>query len=430
MPLSKPTETPEGYKPGEGKMRAVVYHGKKDVRVETVDRPTISDPRDVIVKSTATTVCGSDLHLYHGAIPTIKAGDILGHEGIGVVDQVGAQVTKFKVGDRVLSTFSIGCGECAQCKDEQYSMCDRTNSSPLMGKLMGQKIGGVLGFSHLLGGFAGTQAEYFRIPMAEINCFKIPDKMPDEKAILLTDVSATAYHSVYDIDFKEGETAAVWGAGPIGQLISQWLLRVFKAKTVILIDNEVPRLDWAKDKLGVDTLNFDHVSNVAEEVMRRVPGGVDVSFDAAGFRYAKSFLHRAMQTLSLETDTPETLNECIRATGKRGRISVIADYVGTCSGFLIGALMEKGQRLQGNGQAPTQRYMDKIFEYVDTGTFDPSLILTHRFAFEDLDKAYKAFDEKRVDVTKHRPYLKAFVETTASATRADGTPQLESVPGF
>ncbi len=425
-----PTATAPGYKPGEGKMHALTYHGKKDVRVSEVDRPTITDPTDIVIRSTAATVCGSDLHLFHGDIPDLEKGEILGHEGVGVVEQVGAQITKFKVGDRVVASFSIACGTCRFCKDGWFSMCDRTNKSQNMDQLYGQKIGGILGYSHLLGGYAGTQAEYFRVPFGDVNCFHIPDEVPDEKALLLADVSLTAYHSVVDIGFKEGETAAIWGAGPIGQLISQWLTKVFGAKKVILIDNVAPRLQWAKDRLPIETINFDHTGKVAEEILKKVPGGVDVSFDAAGFRYSKSFLHRAMQTLSLETDTPENLNEAIRATRKQGRISVIADYVGLCNGFLIGALMEKAITLKGNGQAPVQAYMDKVInEYIIPGKFDPTLILTHRFTFDDVAKAYKAFDQKRLDEAKGIPYLKAFVETKHSKPRAPGTPELGPVPG-
>lgn len=425
----KPTATSTDYKPGEGKMQALTYHAKRDVRLATFPIPTITDAKDIIVRTTGVTVCGSDLHLFHGDIPDLAPGEILGHEGVGIVDQVGAQVTKFQPGDRVVSSFSIACGSCAYCKEGNFTMCDRTNKSGKMEQLYGQKIGGILGYSHLLGGYAGTQAEYFRVPFGDVNCFHVPDSVPDEKAILLADVSLTAYHSVVDINFKQGETAAIWGAGPIGQLIAQWLVKVFEAKRVILIDNVGARLEWAQEHLGVETINFDTTPHVADEIISRV-GGVDVSFDAAGFRYSKSFLHKAMQMLQLETDTPETLNEAIRATRKRGRISVIADYIGTCSGFLIGALMEKGITLKGNGQAPVQRYMDKVLnEYVVPGKFDPTLILTHRFSFDDVDKAYRAFDQKRTDEFKVIPYLKAFIETKHSKPRAQGTPELGPVPG-
>lgn len=426
-----PTATATSYKPGEKAMHALTSQGKEDVRISSIPVPTITDPTDIVIRATGVTVCGSDLHLYHGKIPDLKQGDILGHEGVGIVDQVGAQITKFKPGDRVVAAFGVACGSCRYCEDGFFTACERTNKSSRMDKLYGQKISGVLGYSHLLGGYAGTQAEYIRIPFGDVNCFKLPDEVPDEKAILLADVTGTAYHSVVDIQFKEGETAAVWGAGPIGQLIAQWLTKVFGAKKVILIDNVVPRLQWAKDRLDIEVINFDLTPDVTAEILKKVPGGVDVSFDAAGFRYAKSFLHRAMQSIGAETDTPENLNEAIKATRLGGRISVIADYVGLTNGLNIGAVMEKGLMLKGNGQAPVQRYMKSLIEdYIVPGKFDPTLILTHRFKFEDLDKAYRSFDQKRFDEAKGVPYIKCFVQTKFSQPRAPGTPELSSVPGF
>ncbi|CBQ70039.1 probable glutathione-dependent formaldehyde dehydrogenase [Sporisorium reilianum SRZ2] len=426
-----PTATSTTYKPGEKTMHALTWHGAEDVRLSEVRRPTVTDPTDVIIRNTGVTICGSDLHLYHNKIPDIQPGDILGHEGVGIVDQVGAQVTLFTPGDRVVATFSIACGKCTYCKERQFTMCDCTNKSAKMEQLYGQKLGGILGYSHLLGGYAGTQAEYFRMPFGDVNCFHVPPEVPDEKALLMADVTLTAYHAVVDIGFQKGETAAVWGAGPIGQLIAQWLTKVFGAKKVILIDCVAPRLHWAQDRLDIETINFEQTPEVTDEVLKKVPGGVDVSFDAAGFRYAKSLKHKAMQAAGVETDTPETLNEAIRATRKFGRIAVIADYVGECSGFLIGALMEKGVMLKGSGQAPVQAYMDEVFkEYIVPGKFDPTLILTHRFKLEDIAKAYKAFDEKRFDDTKGIPIIKTFIETKASKPRAEGTPELGPVPGF
>ncbi|GAC97986.1 alcohol dehydrogenase [Pseudozyma hubeiensis SY62] len=428
-----PTATSTTYKPGEGSMLALTFQGTKDVQLSEVARPTVTDPTDIVIRNTAVTVCGSDLHLYHNVIPNLKKGDILGHEGTGIVEQVGASVTKFKPGDRVVAAFNIACGSCRYCKEKLFTMCDRTNSSAQMEQLYGQKLGGVLGYSHLLGGYAGTQAEYFRVPFGDVNCFHVPETVSDEKAIMMADITLTAYHTVVDIDFKEGETAAIWGAGPIGQLVAQWLVRVFHAKQVILIDNVAARLQWAKDKLGnISTINFDVTPDVVAEILKKCPGGVDVSFDTAGARYAKSLAHKAMQMVGAETDTSENLNEAIRATRKFGRISVIADYVGQCNAFEIGALMEKGIMLKGNGQAPVQAYMEQVFkDYVVPGKFDPTLVLTHRFKLEDIPKVYKAFDEKRTDDSKGGiPIIKTFIETKASKPKAPGTPALSSVPGF
>ncbi|KAJ1596404.1 hypothetical protein NDA14_007104 [Ustilago hordei] len=213
--------------------------------------------------------------------------------------------------------------------------------------------------------------------------------------------------------------------------MSQWLTKVFGAKKVILIDNVAPRLQWATDRLDVEDINFVHTSKVAEEAMKKIPDGVDVSFDAAGCRYSKSLLHKAIQTLSLETGTPETLNKCILATRKYGRISVIADYVGLCVGSLIGALMEKAITLKGNGQAPVQAYVEKVInEYIAPGKFGPTMILTHCFTFDHVAKAYQSFDKKRNDEAKGIPSIKAFFETKHSKPHSEGTPELGSVPGI
>ncbi|SPC61937.1 probable glutathione-dependent formaldehyde dehydrogenase [Ustilago sp. UG-2017b] len=353
-----PTASADGYKPGKSTMHALTYQGKRDVRVSTVDKPTITDPAD---------------------IPDLEKAQILGHECVGTVEHY--------------------------CKAKQFSMCDRTNKSGKTEQLYGQKLGGILGYSHLLSGYAGTQAEYFRVPFGDVNCIHLPDEVPDD---------------IVDIGF--------WKARP---LPSEWLIKVFGAKKVILIDNVAPRLQWAKDRLDVEDINFDHTPKVAEKAMKKIPDGVDVSFDAAGCRYSKSFLHKAIQTLSLETGAPETLNKCILATRKYGRISVIADYVGLCVGSLIGALMEKAITLKGNGQAPVQAYMEKVInEYIAPGKFGPTMILTHRFTFDHVAKAYQSFDKKRIDEAKGIPSIKAFFETKHSKPRSEGTPELGSVPGI
>ncbi|EPQ27157.1 uncharacterized protein PFL1_05438 [Pseudozyma flocculosa PF-1] len=428
----KPTAISPGYEaaPSGETMEALTWHGVRDVRMATVPKPTVSDANDAVIRITGSTVCGSDLHLYHGEILQLKQGDVLGHEAIGVVEQVGDAVRTIKVGDRVVCSFSISCGQCDMCKRDLGSMCDVVNKSSVMDKLYGKKIGGVLGYGHFLGGFAGAQSEAMRMPFADRNCFKVPDSLPDEKALYLSDIVCTSYHSVVDVDFQPGETAAIWGAGPIGLNLCQWLKPdLFNAKKVILVDNDVHRLAFARDRFGVETINFDEVKDVAAAIQELVPIGVDVSFDAAGFRYAKTALHKAMRAVALETDSPEVLNEAIRATRKFGKISIAADYAGTTNGFLIGALMERGIQLKGNGQAPTQRYIPKLMkEYLEPGRFDPTIILTHRFKLEDTAEIYAAFDEKRFDESKGVGLLKCFVETKHSFPRAEGTPELSKIP--
>lgn len=431
-------------------MQALTWQGKFDVRVKQMPKPKVRDPNDAVIKVTGSTVCGSDLHLLHGDILQLKPDDILGHEGMGIVESVGSNVKKIKPGDRVVASFSIGCGECPFCKDQLGSMCEKTNSSSVMKALYGQNFSGLLGYSHFAGGYAGCQAEYFRSPYADYNLLKIPDGIPDEKALFLSDIVCTSYHSVVDIDFQKGQTAAIWGAGPIGLNVAQWLKNVgfrrrmacravtltgspsqcFGAKRVLLIDSVQNRLDFAKEKIGVEVLNRDGLSStdVVKKLYEMEELGWDTSFDTAGFRYAQSIAHKAMRAMALETDSPEMLNECITATRKHGRISVAADYAGLANGFNIGALMEKGIMLKGNGQAPAQKYMAKLLnEYIVPGKFDPTLILTHRFDISEMDKLYHAFDKKLTDQNSGVGVLKTFVQTKFSSPPAAGMPTLSKV---
>lgn len=411
-------------------MKALTWQGKFDVRLKDMPKPKIMEDHDAIIKVTGSTVCGSDLHLLHGDILQLQPDDILGHEGMGIVESVGKNVKKLKVGDRVVASFSIGCGECAFCKDQLGSMCEKTNSSSVMKALYGQNFSGLLGYSHFAGGYAGCQAEYFRSPYADYNLLKIPDGIPDEKVMFLSDIVCTSFHSVVDVDFQSGSTAAIWGAGPIGLNVAQWLKRCFGAKRVVIIDDVQNRLDFAKEKLGVEVLNREGLSSqdVVKKLYEMEELGWQYSFDTAGFRYAKSIAHKAMRAMALETDTSETLNECITATRKHGRISIAADYAGLANAFNIGALMEKGIMLKGNGQAPAQLYMQKLLdEYIVPNKFDPTLILTHRFDLSQMDQLYHAFDQKKTDSNSGVGVLKTFVQTKFSSKPGPGMPQLSDV---
>ncbi|UZJ54062.1 hypothetical protein CBS101457_003382 [Exobasidium rhododendri] len=412
-------------------MMALTWQGKEKVEMKEMPKPKIMDENDALIKVTGSTVCGSDLHLLHGDILQLVPDDILGHEGMGVVESVGSNVKKIKVGDRVVASFSISCGFCKFCKEKLGSMCENTNSSSVMKTLYGQNFSGLLGYGHFAGSYSGAQAEYFRAPYADNNLLKIPDGVSDEKAMFLSDIVCTSYHSVVDIDFKEGNTAAIWGAGPVGLNIAQWLKRVFKAKRVVIIDTVQNRLDFAKEKIGVEILNRDTdcPEGVVKKLYEMEPTGWDACFDVAGFRYAQSLMHKAMRAMALETDSPEILNECIVATRKHGRISIAADYAGLANGFNIGALMEKGIMLKGNGQAPAQLYMEKILnDYIIPEKFDPTLILTHRFDLSEMDKLYHAFDQKLFDGEKGVGILKTFVQTKFSNPPGPGMPALSKVP--
>jgi len=408
------------------KMMACTWWGSMDVRMTEEDVPAVTDPHDAVIKVTGSTVCGSDLHLLHGEVPTLSKGLILGHEAIGIIDELGPGLASsgLRVGDRVVIAFPISCGKCRFCKQKLTTACETTNASGLMQKLYGTTIVGVYGYSHLLGGYAGCQAEYIRVPFADQNVLQIPDTVPDEKALYISDIVSTSYHAVFDTGVEEGDVVGVWGLGPIGLLVCQWLRRTFRASRIIAVDHVPARLQLAREKWGVEIVDFAEVGKelgmdgVVKKVLEMCPGGLDKAIDCAGFRYRKSFIHKVQAAVGLETDQPEVLNEMIRSVRKFGSIGVIADYAGTMNGFLMGGVMEKGIRLIGNGQAPVQKYWHDLLRKIETGEHDPTVILTHRFPFEKCAEVYYAFDEKREGM------MKTFLETKASFPRAEGTPEL------
>ncbi|KAI9817702.1 MAG: hypothetical protein M1832_004596 [Thelocarpon impressellum] len=403
----------------EGSMLALRWYGNQDVRVEEVAIPAITDPEDVVVKVTGSTVCGSDLHLYHREILQLQKGDILGHEWMGVVDQVGPGVSKVKKGDRVVASFQIACGKCSFCQSGLSSMCDQTNSSKLQEKMYGKPFAGLFGYSHFAGGFAGGQAEYVRCPFADVNLLKVPDAIPDEKALFLSDIIPTAYHSTVCAEVGEGKSVAIWGLGPVGLYAAKWA-KLAGARRVICIDSVPERLAMAKDRLGCEIIDFTVKTDVVAAIYELEPEGVDCAIDAAAFRYTKGVLHTVQRAVGFETDSAEVVNEALRATRKFGHISLVADYAATTNGFLIGALMEKGITLRGTGQTPVQRYWPQLLAKVESGEFDPTIILSHRFPLEEFAELYAAFDRKELGI------MKTFVQTRFSGPPAPGTPALSS----
>ncbi|TPX55282.1 hypothetical protein PhCBS80983_g05455 [Powellomyces hirtus] len=403
----------------DSEMKALAWFGKEDLRLITTAIPKVTHPKDALIKVTGTTVCGSDLHLLHGDILQLKKGDILGHEYMGIVEDVGSEVTKIKKGDRVVAAFNIGCGECEYCKKKLFTECDTTNNSSFMETLYGHKLGGIMGYGHFGGGFAGGQAEWVRQPFADVNLLPVGD-LPAEKALYLSDIVGTSYHAVERSGAQEGETVGIWGLGPIGLHVAQWL-RIKGVKRIIAVDNVPERLKMAQEKWGVETINFDEHTDVVARVAELVPGGLDRSIDCAAFRYAKSMLHKVQRAVGLETDTSEIVNEQIRAVKKFGTVALIADYAATCNGFLIGAVMEKGISLIGCGQAPVQKYWEQLLEDIRSGKFDPTTIVTHRFTFEQIVDVYKRFDKKEAGI------LKVFLQTKYSEPPAPGTPPLMDV---
>jgi len=401
-------------------MLACVWEGKEKLEVKHVPVPDLTDEEDVIIRVTGSTVCGSDLHLYHGEISQLKVGEILGHEAMGIVEKVGPAVTHVKPGDRVVAAFNIACGKCKYCKKELYTACESTNNSSVMQALYGQRIAGALGYSHFTGGFSGAQAEFLRVLYGNTNLLKVPDGMSDEKALFLSDIVPTAYHAVWDAGVKEGDVVGVWGLGPVGLNVVQWLHNVFRASRIIVVDDVPERLALAKERWGAEVVNLG-TANVSSKILELVPEGLDRSIDCAGFRYTKSAIHKVERAIGIETDMSEVMNEMIRATKKSGTIALIADYSAYTNHLLIGGIMEKGLRVIGCGQAPIQRYWAKCLEHIEQGRFDPTIILTHRFLLEETADVYAAFDRKESGI------MKVFLQTQFSSPPSIGTPHVTSV---
>jgi len=390
----------------EETMRALVWLGAETVQVQTVSKPTVMFPTDAVVKVTATTICGSDLHLYHKAIPEMKAGDILGHEFIGIIEKVGSEVKNVKVGDRVVVSFCICCGKCDYCRRQEFTGCDTTNDSRLMEEMYGYRCAGMFGYSHLTGGYSGGQAEYVRVPLADVNTLHIPRSVPDQSALMLADVACTAWHAVELGNVSKGRSVVIWGAGPIGLLSAMWSV-YREARTVVVIDRVKERLDKVHYKFGgrVLTINYEDpdTSDIIGCVKRLIPGGPDCTIDAVGFRYTKTMKHKVETMFMLETDSIDALTEAIITVRKYGTVSIIGDYVGYVNHFPIGAVMEKGLTLR-SGQAPVQKYWKKILEIIQNDKkWDPSFIISHYLEFEELPKAYRLFDRKESG------FIKAFV---------------------
>jgi len=410
--------------PSGEKMKALAWMGKNDVRVIETNKPKIIEATDAIVKVTGSTVCGSDVHLLHSVILQLEKGDILGHEFCGIVEQVGPGVKNLKPGERVVNSFCISCGECEFCKKKLPTACEKTNASRLQSKMYGGSLSGIFGYSHFVGGFAGGQAEYVRIPLADNNLLRLPDSVPDEKGLYLSDVLPTSYHAVTYTGVKEGDTVAVWGLGPIGFMACYWALKHMGAKCVIGVDNNW-RTEYAKSKIeGLKTINYTTLESgesVPSKIREMVPGGVDVSIDATGGEYAKGWMHKMELATGMEQDTSEMINEAIYSTKKFGKVGIISDYVGYTNHFNVGALMELGISLIGCGQSPVHRYWEEIRDMVESGKVDPTIMLTHRFRLDDIAKAYHMQEQRKDGL------VKCFVETRFSGPRAEGTPELTTL---
>jgi threonine dehydrogenase-like Zn-dependent dehydrogenase len=379
-------------------MKALRWYGTEDVRVEQVPDPEILNPRDAIVKVTSTAICGSDLHMYDGYIPTMQQGDILGHEFMGEIVELGREVTTLKRGDRVIVPFTISCGSCFFCQSQLWSLCDNSNPNAGMAeKAYGYSAAGLFGYSHLFGGYAGGQAEYVRVPFADVGPLKVPEHLSDEQVLFLTDILPTGYQAAEFCAIKPGDTVAVWGCGPVGQFAirSAYMLG---AERVIAIDRVPERLELARSYGKADVLNYEE-DTVLEALREMTSGrGPDSCIDAVGLEAhgggLDGFYDRVKQSLRLETDRPTALRLAIQACRKGGVVSIPGVYGGLLDKFPLGAAFNKGLTLK-MGQTHVHRYTKPLLERIERGDIDPSGIITHRLKLDAAPEAYRTFRDKK-----------------------------------
>jgi threonine dehydrogenase-like Zn-dependent dehydrogenase len=384
-------------------MKANCWYGKNDVRVERVPDPEIINPNDAIIQVTSTAICGSDLHLYDGYIPAMYRGDILGHEFMGEVVDIGPGVRTLSIGDRVVVPFPIACGHCFFCERQEYSLCENSNPNAWMAeKLWGHSPAGLFGYSHLLGGYAGGQAEYVRVPFADIGPFRIPDGFSDEQVLFLSDILPTGYMAAENCEIDEGDTVAVWGCGPVGlfAIKSAFLLG---AARVIAIDRFPERLRLAREQCGAETLDYEAV-DVLESLKEATGGrGPDACIDAVGLEAHGhgpiAGYDRVKQAMRLETDRPFVLRQAMMACRNGGTLSIPGVYGGFLDKVPFGTLMNRSIKVK-TGQTHVHRYMAPLLERIANGEIDPSFIITHRLALEEAPHAYEMFKHKQDECIK------------------------------
>lgn len=384
-------------------MKALCWNGIEDVRVETVPDPKIINQGDVVLKITSTAICGSDLHLYDGFIPSMKPGDILGHEFMGEVVEVGRDVTKLRIGDRVIVPFNIACGHCHYCEHNLHSLCDNSNpNAPLAEKMYGSSGAGLFGYSHLYGGYAGGQAEYVRVPFADVGPLKVPDHLSDEQVLFLTDIFPTGYMAAENANIQPGHIVAVWGCGPVGQFAIQSAL-IMGAERVIAIDRFPERLKMAQEH-GAEVINYEQQDDVVGMLKHMTGGrGPDSCIDAVGMEAHSAELtgiyDRVKQTMRLETDRPHALREAIQACRKGGTISIPGVYGWLLDKVPFGTAFAKGLTFR-MGQTHVHRYTQPLLELVENGVIDPTFVITHRLPLDQAPEAYKMFRDKQDNCIK------------------------------
>lgn len=378
-------------------MRALCWHGKNDIRCDTVPDPRIEEPRDAIIRVTSCAICGSDLHLMDGYMPTMESGDILGHEFMGEVMEVGPASKKLKVGDRVVVPFTIICGECEQCRKGNFSVCERTNrNADMASKAMGYTTAGLFGYSHMTGGFPGGQAEYVRVPYADVGPVKVPNGMSDEQALFLGDIFPTGWMAALNCDIEPDDTVAIWGCGPVAQFCIR-SAQMLGAKQVLAIDRVPERLAMAQ-AIGAETINFDE-EKVPDRLKDLTGGrGPDKCIDAVGMEAhaggsVDAIMDKAKASVMLATDRSHVLREAIMACRPAGIVSVPGVYGGMLDNVPFGAAMNKGLTIR-TGQTHVNRYIEDLMRRIEEGEIDPSFVITHRAGLEEGPELYRTFRDK------------------------------------
>jgi threonine dehydrogenase-like Zn-dependent dehydrogenase len=385
-------------------MLANCWEGPQHVKVQEVPDPRILNQSDAIVRITSTAICGSDMHLFNGFVPTMERGDILGHEFMGEVMEVGKNVKKLKVGDRVVVPFPIACGECWSCKNDLWSLCENSNPNAWIAeKMMGHSPAGVFGYSHMLGGFAGGQAEFARVPFADVGPLKVPEDLPDEKVLFLSDIFPTGYMGAEMCGIKRGDTIAVWGCGPVGQFAIA-SAKLLGAERVIAIDRFPYRLRIARERAGADvTINYEETSVL--EALKELTGGrgPDACIDAVGLEAHAPGIHglydKAKQSMRQEADRIAALRQAILACRNGGTVSIIGVYSGFDDKFPLGSVMNRSLTIK-TGQCHVHRYMKPLLEHIEKGDIDPSFVITHKMQLEDAPVGFDIFTQKEDDCLK------------------------------
>ncbi len=382
-------------------MKALTYQGSRHVSLETVPDPILQAPDDIVLRVTATAICGSDLHIYHGKIPEMKDGDILGHEFMGVVEDVGPGVSALRPGDRVVVPFVIACGSCFYCDRTLFAACETTN--PGRGAILNKKSAtpgaGLFGYSHLYGGYAGGQAEYVRVPRANVGPLKIPDVLADEQVLFLSDILPTGYQAAVNAGLGPGSSVAIFGAGPVG-LMSALCARHLGAEQIFMVDDSDYRLGFAAAQYGITPINFARQEDPADEILAATGfHGVDATIDAVGFEAKGSALETALTAVKLEGSSGKALRQCIAATRRGGVVSVPGVYAGFIHGFLFGDAFDKGLTFK-MGQTHAQKFMPELLALIGEGRMRPEAIISHRLKLADAVRGYELFDQHQDDCRK------------------------------